>query len=128
MRTGMTRPRSALRSALSILAIYALVLQSLLAGVVAAQSVRVADADATICLTHADGRAGAPQNAPDDHSDCAAKCLLCASSHLAGALHGAAPADVAFAPSTVAWHGADWRAPALFKSISARPRGPPPAA
>jgi hypothetical protein len=114
-----------LRSALSILAIYALVMQSVLAGIVTSQNMRLAGGDAVLCVTHEDGRA-APQQTPDDHSGCL-QCLLCAGTHVNVALHDV-PLGGIDGSSTISWWGSDWRAPALFKNHSARPRGPPLAA
>ena len=114
---------SALRSALSILAIYALVIQSVLTGVVASQIVRLAGADAIICVTH-EKNGGAPQDVPADHSGCM-QCSLCAAAHLNVALQDVPLGGISVKGNTISWRGAAWRAPALFKSHSARPRGPP---
>lgn len=121
MRT-MTPKRSVLRSALSILAIYALVIQSVLTGVVASETLRLAGADAIICVTHDDGRA--TQDAPADHSGCM-QCSLCAAAHFNVALHDVPLGGVSAKGNAMSWRGAAWRAPALFESNSARPRGPP---
>ena len=121
MRTTVPK-RSMLRSALSILAIYALVIQSVLTGVVASQTLRLAGADATICITHEDGRAA--QDVPADHSGCM-QCALCAAAHLNVALHDVPLGGISARVNTISWPGAAWRAPALFESNSARPRGPP---
>jgi hypothetical protein len=120
MRT-MTPKRSALRSALSILAIYALVIQSVLTGVVASETLRFAGADAIICVTHDDGRA---QDVPADHSGCM-QCALCAAAHVNVALHDVPLGLITARGNTISWRGAAWRAPALFESQSAQPRGPP---
>jgi hypothetical protein len=119
---NMTPKRSALRSALSILAIYALVIQSVLTGIVASQTVRLAGADAIICVTHDDGRAA--QEVPADHSGCM-QCSLCAAAHLNVALHDVPLGGISAKGNTISWQGAAWRAPARFESQSARPRGPP---
>jgi hypothetical protein len=121
MRT-VRQKRSALRSALSILAIYALVIQSVLTGVVASQTVRLAGADAIICVTHDDRRAA--QDMPADHSGCM-QCSLCAAAHLTVAIHDVPLVGVSAKRNTMSWQGAAWRAPARFESHSARPRGPP---
>jgi hypothetical protein len=122
MRTMGPRPLSVLRSALSILAVYALVIQSVLAGIVVSQNMRLAGGEAVLCVTHEDGRA-APEQTPNDHSDCL-QCLLCVGTHVNVALHDV-PLGAIDRGSTISWRGSDWRAPALFKSHSARPRGPP---
>jgi hypothetical protein len=114
--------RSALRSALSILAIYALVIQSVLIGVVASETLRLAGADAVICITHDDGRAA--QDAPADHSGCM-QCSLCAAAHFNVALHDVPLGGVSAKGNAMSWRGAAWRAAVLFESQSAQPRGPP---
>jgi hypothetical protein len=121
MRT-MTPKRSALRSALSILAIYALVIQSVLTGVVAGETLRLSGADAFICVTHDDGRAA--QDMPGDHSGCM-QCSLCAAAHLNVALHDVPLGGVSAKGNAMSWRDAAWRAPARFESNSAQPRGPP---
>jgi hypothetical protein len=121
MRT-MTSKRSALRSALSILAIYALVIQSVLTGIVASQTLRLSGADAIICVTHDDGRAA--QDIPADHSGCM-QCSLCAAVHVSAALHDVPLGGVSAKGNTMSWRGAAWRAPARHESQSAQPRGPP---
>jgi hypothetical protein len=118
----LTPKRGALRSALSILAIYALVIQGVLTGVVASQTLRLSGADAIICVAHDDGRAA--QDVPADHSGCM-QCSLCAAAHLSGALHDVPLGGIGARGNTFSWRGAAWRAPALFESESAQPRGPP---
>ena len=117
----MTPKRGALRSALSILAIYALVIQSILTGVVASETLRLSGADAIICVTHDDGRA---QDVPADHSGCM-QCTLCAAAHVSVALHDVPLGGISARGNTISWRGAAWRAPALFESQNAQPRGPP---
>lgn len=113
-----------LRSVLSVLAIYALVIQSLLTGIVASQTVRLAGADAIICLTHDDGRG--TQDVPADHSGCLI-CVLCAAAHLTVTLHDVPLGRTSAEGTTIAWQGAAWHVPALPEYESAQPRGPPPA-
>jgi hypothetical protein len=123
MGIRVRKRRSRFRSALSIVAIYALVMQSILAGLVAAQAAQSADADPAICLSHADGRA-APQNAPDDHSDCL-QCMICASGPLTVALAESILSEGSPQAIIVSWQGEAWRAPAFLKNSNAQPRGPP---
>jgi hypothetical protein len=116
---------SALRSTLSILAVYGLVIQSVLAGIVMSQNMRLAGDEAVFCVTHEDGRAAPPQT-PDEHSDCL-QCSFCADTHVNLALHDV-PLGAIEGTSAISRRGSNWRAPALFKSHSTRPRGPPLAA
>jgi len=129
LRRRSTKPW---RPALALVAIYALVLQTLLLSVVgAAQAARAAGgaADAVICLTH-EGAAPAPSNAPDEHSGCAAHCILCA-----GGVHAAAVPPLGISLGLVSvtgevlrWHRPDWPVSAPFDNPVAQPRGPPLAA
>jgi len=129
LRRRSTKPW---RPVLALVAIYALVLQTLLLSVVgAAQAARAAGgaADAVICLTH-EGVAPAPSNAPDEHSGCAAHCILCA-----GGVHAAAVPPLGISLGLVSvtgevlrWHRPDWPVSAPFDNPVAQPRGPPLAA
>jgi hypothetical protein len=120
------------KPALALVAIYALMLQTLLLGVMgASQAARAAGgaADAVICLTH-EGVAPAPSNAPDEHFSCAAHCILCA-----GGVHAAAVPPlgisldlVSAAGEVVRWHRPDWLVSAPFDNPVSQPRGPPLAA
>ena len=113
---------------LAFVAIYALVLQTLLLGVAgAAQAARAAGgaADSVVCLTHA-GVAPAPSNTPDENSGCATHCILCA-----GGLAVAVPAlgtSLGLLSATgevVRWHRPDWPLSTPFDNPVAQPRGPP---
>jgi hypothetical protein len=129
LRRRSTKPW---RPALALVAIYALVAQTLLLGVVgASQAARAAGGTphAIICLTH-ESVAPAPSNAPDEHSDCAAHCILCA-----GGVHAAAVPPlgisldlVSAAGEVVRWHRPEWLVSAPFDNPVAQPRGPPLAA
>jgi hypothetical protein len=123
------------RPVVALVAAYALVLQALLLGVVvASQAARAADgtADRIICLTHEGVAAPAPSDpsdGPNQHSDCAANCLLCAEGIHAVAL---APPGNSLSPvsagETLRWHRPEWLVSALFDNPVAQPRGPPLAA
>lgn len=126
-RSGRWRP------ALALVAAYALVLQTLLLGMVGAtQAARAADgtADSIICLTHEGLATPAPSNVPDAHTGCGEHCVLCA-----GGLHavtlpllGASLGLVSVTGEAVRWHRPDWLAPAPSDNPVAQPRGPPLAA
>jgi hypothetical protein len=123
------------RSVVALVAAYALVIQSLLAGILGTTvAARAAIGEAlpgyTLCLTHNEDGTPAPSDNPAEHSDCMAHCLACASG---GAALMPAPAaapsgPVEFAGHAIAWAARDWRIPSPLPNPVARPRGPPLAA
>jgi hypothetical protein len=118
---------------LALVAGYALAIQTLLLGVVgASQAARATDgtADYIICLAHEGVAKPAPSDVPDQHSECAANCILCA-----GAVHtvalpplGASLGLVSATGEVLRWHRPDWQISVLFDSPVVQPRGPPLAA
>jgi hypothetical protein len=118
---------------LALVAAYALVLQTLLLGTVGvSQAARAADStpDFVICLTHEGVATPVPSNVPDEHSGCAAHCVLCTGGVHAVALPplGASLDLVGATGEAQRWQRPDWRVSALFKNPVAQPRGPPLAA
>ena len=115
---------------LAFVAIYALVLQTLLSGVAAAsQAARAAGgADSVICLTHEGTAAPAPSNAPDENSGCATHCVLCAGVHATLPALGTSLGLVSATGEVVRWRRPDWPLSTPFDNRVAQPRGPPLAA
>jgi hypothetical protein len=117
---------------LALVAAYALVIQTLLSGVVgAAQAARATDrtADYIICLAHDDVAKSAPSGVPDQHSECAANCILCAGVVTVALLPlGASLGLVSATGEVLRWHRPDWQISAPFDSPVVQPRGPPLAA
>jgi hypothetical protein len=123
------------RSVVAIVAAYALVIQSLLAGILGTTvAARAATGEAlpgyTLCLTHSEDSAPAPSDNPVEHSSCMAYCLACASGSAAlMPTPTAAPfGPVEFAGHAILWAARDWRIPSPLPNPVARPRGPPLAA
>lgn len=123
------------RSAIAIVAAYALVIQSLLAGILGATvAVRAATGEAlpgyTLCLTHNEDGTPAPSDNPVEHSDCMAHCLAWVSGGqaLLPAPAAAPFGPVEFAGHAILWAARDWRIPSPIPNPIARPRGPPRAA
>jgi hypothetical protein len=122
------------RPVVGIVAAYALVVQSLLIGILGATlAARAAGADALpgyeLCLSHDAGTANSPDN-PAEHSNCTAHCLLCIAGGQKVVL---APANVPLgrigvAVISIRWEAYDWRNPPAFCNPVARQRGPPLAA
>jgi hypothetical protein len=118
---------------LALVAAYALVLQTLLLGMVgASQAARAADgtADYVICLTHEGTATPAPSNVPDEYSGCSGHCILCAGGVHTVALPplGAPLGLVSATGEVVRWQRPDWLVSAPFDNPVAQPRGPPLAA
>jgi hypothetical protein len=130
MRGGRVR-----RSVVALVAAYALVIQSLLAGILGTTAAaRATTGEAlpgyTLCLTHNEDSTPAPSDSPVEHSSCMAHCLAWVSGGQAlmpapaAALSGRAD----FAGHAIAWAARDWRIPSPIPNPVTRPRGPPLAA
>lgn len=123
------------RPVIAIVAAYALIIQSLLIGILGASiAARAAGGDSLpgfeLCLSHGADTANSPADAPERHSDCTAHCLLCVAGGLKVAL---APASVSLGPVhgaavAIRWEARDWQTLPAFHDPVARPRGPPLAA
>jgi hypothetical protein len=122
-------------SAVALIAVYALVIQSLLAGILGTTAAaRAATGEVlpgfALCLTHNEDGAPAPSDDPADRSDCMAHCLawVCGSVALMPAPAATPFGVVEFAGDAIAWVARDWRIPSPLPNPVARPRGPPRAA
>jgi hypothetical protein len=123
------------RSAVAIVAAYALVIQGLLAGILGATvTARAASGEAmpgyTLCLTHNEDGTPAPSDNPVEHSSCMAHCLAWVSGGqtLVPAPAAAPSGEVEFAGHAILWAARDWRIPSPIPNPVTRPRGPPRAA
>jgi hypothetical protein len=123
------------RSVVALVAAYALVIQSLLAGVLGTTAAaRATTGEAlpgyTLCLTHNEDGAPVPSDNPVEHSSCMAHCLAWVSG--SAALMPAPTATpfglVEFPGDAILWVARDWRIPSPILNPIARPRGPPLAA
>ena len=122
------------RPVVGIVAACALVVQSLLIGILGATlAARAAGSDVLpgyeLCLSHDADTANAPGN-PAEHSNCTEHCLLCVAGGQKVLL---APASVSLgrigiAAGAVRWEAYDWRNPPGVHNPVARQRGPPFAA
>jgi hypothetical protein len=123
------------RSVVALVAAYALVIQSLLAGILGTTAAaRATTGEAlpgyTLCLTHNEDSAPAPSDNPVEHSSCMAHCLAWVSGGqaLMPAPAAAPSGPVDFAGHAILWRARDWRIPSPIANTFARPRGPPLAA
>jgi hypothetical protein len=123
------------RSVVALVAAYALVIQSLLAGVLGTTAAaRATTGEAlpgyTLCLTHNEDGAPAPSDNPVEHSSCMTHCLAWVSGGQAlMPTPAAAPfGQVEFPGDAILWVARDWRIPSPILNPIARPRGPPLAA
>jgi hypothetical protein len=130
MRGGRVR-----RSVVALVAAYALVIQSLLAGILGTTvAARATTGEAlpgyALCLTHNEDGAPAPSDSPVEHSSCMAHCLAWVSGGqaLIPAPAAAPSGPVDFTGRAILWAARDWRIPSPIANPVSRPRGPPRAA
>jgi hypothetical protein len=119
----------------AIVAAYALVIQSLLVGILGTTvAARAATGEIVpgyaLCLTHNEDTAPAPSDNPVEHSSCMAHCLawVSGSAALMPAPAAAPSGPVDFAGYAILWAARDWLVPSPVSNPVARPRGPPLAA
>ncbi|MGZ5876565.1 MAG: hypothetical protein ACXWKP_31285 [Bradyrhizobium sp.] len=119
----------------ALVAAYALVIQSLLAGILGTTvAARAASGEAlpgyALCLTHNEDSAPAPSDNPVEHSSCMAHCLAWVSGGqaLVPAPAAAPFGPVDFASHVILWAARDRRIPSPVANLVAQPRGPPLAA
>jgi hypothetical protein len=131
MRLLLRRDRAG-RSVIAILAAYALIIESLLVGMVGATvAARAASGTAPpgheLCLRQADDTAPVPSDIPVDHSSCTAHCLACVAGGHAFALvlRTVSLDQLSIAADAVQWAAPDGPVSWPVRNLNARPRGPP---
>jgi len=118
-----------------MVAAYALIVESLLVGILGATVVARAASEGApsgfeLCLSHNEDTAPAPSDIPIEHSSCLAHCLASVAGGQTPMLTPAAVPliQVDCAGSAISWVAHDWQIPSRDWSLVSRPRGPPLAA